>query len=611
MRRPAPSRASVSRPFRRPRRHLLAALAFIVGAALPTSAAPPVWLKLETDEFVIYSDAREKDVLESALRYAAYRRVFDEFFVPVGGSLPTTMLVLFRTEKSFREHTPPSTQKDTKLVNYSAEIDGTPLSVFSLAGDRQRALQMTFEFETIWGLKRLGYHVPIWMSQGTGGVLSTVVVQPGQVVVGQLGRPTGHALPWPKFFAVGQSSKVYQDFSQLGGYLDQARELMHWILLHEGSTRQRFGDLALRLRTTDGLDAVAEAMNTGAVDFHAAIRQHLRRTPKRTLVFDAPAVLAGFRISPAPEAEVLVITAELLVAAQRVHDAGIHLDRALALDPELPAVKAAWARRMFREGRPRDGIQLYREAIAAGSKNFAAYLRSAEARLDDAQTGGRDVAGEGGAAATTAVNELRQAIRLNPGSAEAYQALGRAFFVSPKVTGGEVEELSRGVFVGEQGQFVRFYRAALYNRLGQLDDALKDYRSLLEDPDVSSQNREIARRQIAATLFDRDAKRIDALLKAKDHPAARNLVQLAADSPDCEPARADYERLGRLIDENEAWLAIVALADQGRRAELHAAALAFAEKFPRSPAAAEARRLARTPLPPTASAPETAEPAAK
>ena len=340
-------------------------------------------------------------------------------------------------------------------------------------------------------------------------------------------------------------------------------------------------------------------MSTPVAGFEKAIRDHQRRTPKRVLVFDPLIVVSSFRITPASEAEVLVTTADLLVATGRLAGANVNLDRARGLDPELPAVKDAWARRMLRDRRLPEAIQLYREAIAAGTKNVAAYLRSADARLDDARTRGRDVAGEGGIAAVTAADELRRAIALNPGSAEAYRLLGRALYVSPQVTLDQIAELSRGVFLGESGPSIRLYRAGLYDRLNQTEDAVKDLRHILVDPDVSPQIQRLAELQLAGLSFQRDRKRVEVEVKANDHAAARLVLDAAKGLPECDPAAEDYQRLRDWIDEGEAWFQLEKFSKANRRADLRAAAKEFAERFPRSRLVRGAKRLAQTPLGPS------------
>lgn len=575
-----------------PRAFLLRSCVVLLFATsvLPARAAKSAWLKLETDEFVIYSDAKEKDLVASALNYAAFRRVLDDFFVPAGGSLPTSRLLLFRNQKDFHAHSG-ETKRDWTVVNYNAEVDGTPLSSFALTGRPDEGFRQTFEFETIWALKRLGYHVPIWMSQGTGGVVAAIKIRPNSITVGDIERPAVDALAWPRFFEVGRTSNVYQNPEKLGGFLEQARGLMHWILLQDESTQQRFHDLALRLRTVSGIEAVEQITGHPAKDFEKRIHEHLYRTPRRELLYSAPTVIAGFRIGPAPEAETLTIKADLLVANGRAYEADVNLDRALELGPELAVVKEAFARRRLREGLVSDAITLYREAIAAGSKNGAAYVRSADARLNEARTRGRDVAGEGGPAAAIAINELRQAIRLNPGDADAYRLLGRAFFVSPDLTPTHIAELSQGVFLGEEGQLVRIYRAALYNRLDQLEEAQNDLRLVIADPDVSPRNRQIAQERLASYRFERDVKGVQAHVKAHDYAAAREILGAALAHAESEPLQSNYENLGKWIDELEAWARIEKLYTEKQWEDLFHAAESFVETFPRSRMVPAARRL--------------------
>jgi tetratricopeptide (TPR) repeat protein len=527
-------------------RFLGLALLFMAAFPAEVTAASPAWLKLETDEFVIYTDAPEKQAVDCALRYAAFRRAFSELFIGPGHSLPPSTLLLFRKDKPFRALLPPATEKNTKVVNYSCEVDGMSLNAFALAGDRDRALEMTFEFETIWALRRLGHFVPIWMSQGAGEVLSTVTLSKGKCLVGREGdRSFDDAFAWPRFFEINQDSKDYRDSGmELARYLAQAWGLMHWILLAEGEgdRRSRFESLEQRLRTAPAIEVVPATMNTPVNQLAKSIRRHGRVL--REIPFAEAAVKAAFRLSPAPEAELFVQRANLLCAAGRVPECNLQLDQARALAPDLSAVQEAWARRMLREGRPRDAMQLYREAIAAGSKNFAAYLQSALLRLDDGMSYGSDRAGEGGPEAVTAVAELRQAIRLNPGSLESYRMLGRAFYVLPALTEAHIAELSPGATTGADGELVRFYRAMLYSRLHRRDDCARDFRAILADPETSDQLRRGALSQFVQEIVALDARKVEKLVATHDYAAAFEIVATGESDPEHSVA----EGFGRLRD---------------------------------------------------------------
>jgi hypothetical protein len=568
----------------------------VLCAALWADSAPAaqvVWLKLETVEFVAYSDAPQKELIECGLNYAAYRRAFSSLFLEPGQSLPPSTLILFRRANSFQDHVPRQTNRNSTIVNYSAEVDGTSMNTFALTGDRDRALALTFEFETVWALRRVGYNVPVWMSQGAGEVLSTLRLRKGKCWLGAEGDHANESsIEWKRFFEIGESSPEYTDFQRLGGYLAQAWGLMHWILLKDDGTRERCATLAGRLSTMPALAAVAAVMETPPDQFDRAIKAHLRHwKDPREIAFVETAVRAGFTVIPAPEAEVMVQKSNILGASNRLAESDAQLDLARALAPDLPAVKEAFARRMMREGRTDEAVELYREAITSGSKNFAAYMLSANRRLNDASTGGKDFAGAGGQPATTAVEELRQAVKLNPASAEAYRLLGRAFFVLPQISEADVAELSKGSFSGDAGQPVRLYRALLYSRLGRRDDYLAELRQIAHDPEISTRIRESVADQLTTELLNADIAKVETFATAKNYAAAREVIAVALPNAENEKMAERYRHLSSWVDEAEAWDKIKELSDAQRWAELHDAAQNFAAKFPRSRQAALANKI--------------------
>lgn len=217
------------------------ALFGIIFASTNAVGAPDaVWLKIETDGFVIYSEAPPKEIIECALRYSAFRQIFNSLFATAGSSLPSSTLIMFRTAKSFQTHVKIGPGQffgfsgnqilRGETVNFSAVIDGTPLNAFAWSGDRDIALSSTFEFETIWSLQRLGYAMPLGMSQGVGEVLATLSLGKGKCVVGHFGPYTyNDTLDWPQFFSVDESSSTYRTHGSLGDFLGQSWGLMHWL----------------------------------------------------------------------------------------------------------------------------------------------------------------------------------------------------------------------------------------------------------------------------------------------------------------------------------------------------------------------------------------------
>ncbi|QYM78595.1 tetratricopeptide repeat protein [Horticoccus luteus] len=569
-------------------RHAFLLLALVVVFVLRpgATAAPKPWLKLEADDFTIYSDASEKQILRCALDYAAYRRAFADLFVSPDRTLPRSVLLLFRNDAAFHDYVPDRTERgsNARLSNYSFTVDGSPVSAFSLESGRSRALELTFEFETVWALERLGYAVPIWMSQGAGEVLSSVTYGKGVCIVGgSAGRNARTDLAWPEFFAVGTLSDSYNDPRNLSDFLAQSWGLMHWILLSDAQARERFTALAARLAHSSAADAVAETMQTPLARFDRAIQASLRSGARRKIPFDDAAVRASFHLVPAPPAEVLIQKSNICVALDDVSRGDEQLDLARGLAPDLPMAQEAWARRMQREGQRNDALLAYRAAIAAGSKNVTAYLTSAAARLDDNRSRGFDEAGEGGTQGTLALAELRQAIALDPFNPAAYAQLGRAFYVQKEVTPADLDELSVGLVPGPAGVPVRYYRAMLSVRLHRSDDAIADLDFLAASPDSDERLREIARDRAAIERVNRDVVVGESFLKAHNYAALRVLASAGLSGPSIsDDARTRYAHLLALAAEEEAWDKVKALDDGAHAAALDKAVRDFLQGYPDS-----------------------------
>lgn len=560
-------------------------------------ASAPDWHKIEAPDFVLYSDASERAATDCALRYAVFRSVFRQLFVPPGHAMPPSIVIAFRNAREFEHYTPPQPRRndDMRTVNWHLELDGVACSSFSVGDDRDQALRMTFEFETIWAMPHLGYYVPLWMAQGSGEILANLDIRKGRCLVGASDRPhVGEAVPWSKFFSITTSSKTYQDTETLPDYLNQAWALMHWVLFNDTGIGARFSDMAHRLRTNLPDEAVSQSMATTPAHFNEAIRNHFRhgRYPI-ALPVDEAAIRQSFHIDRADPAEINVRTAELLLGSERAAEAEVQIEQAHAFSPDVPAVKEAWARRLRRDGRNEDAAELYRELIDAGSRNVFALLFSASARLDDVQTGGRDMAGQGGEPAALALGEIRRALALDPGNLEAARLLGRALYVLPKVADDDLAGLGALIPPGGDGAPARFYHSMLCYRLGHLDDAIVDLHTIETDPAVLPAMQRQAAAQRARMIAERDRQALAPLLQAHDFAAARKittagLADLASDDDNLDI----YRKLDIWIDEEEAWQKLCAAHDAGRWAETRAAALAYAEKYHGSRRTGIARQLA-------------------
>ncbi|MDD2762630.1 MAG: hypothetical protein PHE83_01495 [Opitutaceae bacterium] len=507
---------------------------------------------------MMVTDASQKDAVECLVGYAAFRHVFNECLAPAGRRPPPTRLVLFRRLSTFQQYCGNTNMENLQRCSLTFEVDRHAVVAFSLAGDRRDAMRTIFLFDTVWSLQRVGYSLPLWVIQGAGEVLSTLRLKKGECILGE--EPDGywHLLDyeqwfsWPQFSDIDTASPEYYAFERHGVYYAQAWALMHMTLLG-GPTgiRDRFEALAAQVRETPRADeTVAAVLHLDAKRMEQEINRHLRKDLQVKIPFDEKTVRAGLKVSPVSECEVRLQLANLLLTAGKNDEANLELQRARALAPEAPMVKEALARRELLQGKRDLASELYREAIAVGSVNPAAYLASAEQRLADVSLGGRDLLGEGGIPAEKAKAEIRRAIELDPGNGEAYRLLGRAFLVARHVTTAEIDELAPGVAAAKQGAWVRYYRALLYWRLGQVDACQADFQRIIDDPQAQDDARNMARQQSERMRIEAVRLEVKRLVEERKFSAALELVDASAHAS--RPADEQYQTLRAWIEEQAA-----------------------------------------------------------
>jgi len=474
-------------------------------AVAPCAWSAETWLKAETPDAVIYSDASAGDLQDFALRYAEFRHGFNEFIAPEGRRAPPSTILLFRKSETLRGFVS-SVRKPAPatLTATTATVDFNSLFALALSGDLNVALITTFESDATWMLRRLGYFVPLWMAQGTGEVLAPTRVRGGQVVIGeQANWLTSHLkhgfLHWDRFFEMDQHSPEYrvQNGPGQGLYQAQAWALMHLVLLGGENPRERFQKLAGAVNGTKAdLSAVAQFLGVTPEQIGEAVHSHVFQVHPQTRAYplDVAELRAAIHTSSAPEAEVRVELGDLLQSTGNTAEAQVQYARASALAPNLPLVKEAKARSELAENDQSAAAQDYREAIAAGSTDPNAYLISAEDRLNDI---GREGPGSAGEIATGAIDEIHQAMKLSPGNGAIYAQLARAYYLAGQISEANAEELTPALNDSEFGRIIRYYQALDYERLGLHGASLANLNFILADQNTPAALRESAVRALS------------------------------------------------------------------------------------------------------------------
>lgn len=570
----------------------------LLGLGPINAATKQKWIKASTDEVHIISDASPKAVTEYAVKYSAFRQAFGKILAPEGSAPPPVVLILFRSDRELKDHLEKS-KKFEKTVAVNTEVDNTAVLALSDVGNRDDALSLAFEFDTIWSLRRTGYLLPLWITQGTGEVMASLEIQKGEVVIGaDLDRVLrswnqGEKLPWKRFFDVYEGSSEYSGSEANGIYQAQAWALMNLILFQEDKPRERFLALVKKIHERkDEMQAVESLVGMPAGKWEWAAGRQMGGNHTVKIPFDEKAILAGIKIEPADEAEVMVRRSDLMVTYGRVSEGEALLDQAVALAPQAIFVSEALARRELRRQDQTAAARYYRLAIEAGSTNTNAWLISAAERLAQVQSYGGDLAGGGNRGTQKALDEVHRALQLDSGDMNAWRLLGRVYFVLENADPAGLAYLSRAVTDDANGLQVRYFRGLLHSRLDQIDEAMRDLDYLVAHPRTAPTLRRSAANFKAQLQFGLDKQQVELLVKEGKYDEARVAAAKGRDQAAGTSMVKAYGELLDWLEENFCWARIVKLFNGGEWGESISALKKFSEDYPRSTLSKEARKLA-------------------
>jgi tetratricopeptide (TPR) repeat protein len=563
-----------------------------------TAKSAPAWNTAEFGPVRIISDASDEDMRRFALHFCAYRETAEGMLAAPGRHLPRVTVLLFRTGGQMSDYLPKSQSRSSI---FKVSIDDSLLLVVSLGDGLERAVATAAEFDTLFSLGLTRPGVPLWVAQGAGEVLCSVLVKNGQRTVGAVDRGLDTQyrnkgnLPWARFFAVDRGSSEYRAPSWDSIYLAQAWATMHYLLLRDQDGAVRFAQLMERLAREPATEAVPGVLGVPLADLEGRIATHLRTGSVFAYhyPFSAAPQLAALAIKHGAEAEAGACLSEILLVSERGKEADASLDQAAKLQPDSAFVLEALARRALRRKNLSQALQYYRTAIAAGSRNTAALLWSAQDYLRQCTTNGAEEAGSGGPPARLAVNNLRRLAEIDSGNAAVTHQLAFALFLAPDLSADELAPLATELADDAEGILTRFYRGLNYMRLADYTKADADLSVVME----ARETPEIIRRAAQGTLIKVRVQSTQAevlrLLRTGKHVEAHTLIAAVRSDNIGRLSPEPYAKLDAFVDDTKTWSELLQLEEEARWSELSVTAQQFLKSHPDSAYAAKVMELVR------------------
>lgn len=480
---------------------LVLAIAFFFGVVCFTApaSAKDKWISVRSKNFLLIGNANEKDIRQVGVRLEQFREVFSRLFtsLKIDSPVPTTVIV-FKNDDSYRPF-----KINANTAGYfqpGPDVNYITLALSRDVNTQQDPFSIILHEYTHLLVRNTSGKVPTWFNEGLAEYYSSFSITADQKVV--MGRPiASHVyqlrdskmLPLRTLFQVDQKSPYYNERDKQSIFYAESWALVHYLML--GKDGQRLTQLGKFMELISAGTPMEQAFQQSFAMTFESMENELRAYVQR----DRYPILSGsfqskvgydsaMQAAPLSEAEAQAYLGDLLLKSNRA-DAEVYLQKALALDPDLPMANASLGLLRMRQGKHDEARKRLERAVAASSQNYLIHYYYAYAL---SQQGNRDIETVLGMAPETATimrRELKRAIQLRPDFLESYSLLAFVNLVTETDLVETIEMLKQALAGSPHRHDLMFMLAQLYMRRHDFKAARQLIDKVINNSDADNSER--------------------------------------------------------------------------------------------------------------------------
>jgi len=407
-------------------KRILVFLPLFLSAAAPARDKVENWVEVRSPHFVVATNSSEKQARRIADQFERMRSVFHVMFpkLQIDPDAPIIVLAI-RDEKEFRALEPEAylAKGQLKLGGLFLRAADKNYVLMRVDAEGEHPYSVVYHEYTHLLLAKAAEWMPLWLNEGLAEFYQNTDIHEKDVALGQPSPGNiellrqQRLLPLPTLFAVDSKSPYYHEENKGSIFYAESWALMHYIQIKDFQEKSHrlaaYGDLLAK--KVDPLTAASTAFGDlkRLQDSLFAYIQQGRFSyfgMKTTTEVDDSA----FQAKPltAPQADALC--ADFLAYNQRTKDARELLDRVLQADPKNVTAHETMGFLEFRQGHIDDAKKWYAGAVQLDSQSYLAHYYFAVMSL---------LGPLGASEESQMENSLRQAIKLNPSFAPAFDRL--------------------------------------------------------------------------------------------------------------------------------------------------------------------------------------------
>ena len=403
----------------------------------PTSPADHFdnWLEVRSPNFIVVSNAGEREARRIAAQFEEIREVFHAAFPTLRTDLGKPVLIFaLKNEDSIKSllpaywetkgHSHPAgfyvTREERDFVLVRTDLEG------------ENPYEIAYH-EYTHALVRLNFRdIPVWMNEGLAEYLGNTVIGDKEVQIGKIAPGhleilrTNKLIPIDTLFQVDENSPYYNEQNRTSVFYAESWALVHYLMLDaDARKRQLLANFLNAWAASDNQIEAAQKTFGDLKKFSQVMEAYARQQRfyvghLKLAVHDDPKGYPGRSLSVA---ETQALRGIFFVYTQRPAEAKAVLDEALAANPNSPVVHEglglfAW----FSKQDPQTAEDEFAKAVPQTPPNYLPYYMAAMLRSRTRS---------GAASPADSLADLDKVIQMNPRFAPAYAVAANLYSRDP------------------------------------------------------------------------------------------------------------------------------------------------------------------------------------
>lgn len=460
----------------------------ILGCLAVPASAKDKWIRLQTKNFNLVSNANDGETRELALKLEQFRAVFLKIFKVQNDSAIPVTVVVFKNDNSYKPFKPLYNGKPANVAGYFQRGQDENLITLNItAKSEERPFAVIFHEYTHLLTSTTPRRWPIWLNEGIAELYSTFEVNKNKVT---LGAPVANHVyhlreqkfvPLKDLFTVTHDSPIYNERQKQGVFYAQSWALAHYLMFGDRMARQPLLSQYVKLihAGVNAEEAFAQTFKTDYATFEKNLRDYIGRNAYTQVEYtlDSAEGEKEMTVRSLSDAESQYYLGNILLHTNRVDESEDYFKQALALDASLAGPREGLGFVAMRRKNFDEAESHFKEAVVRDSKNFLAHYYYAESLQRKARATSSRLLKEN---AKTIIDELKIAITLRPTFAPAYSLLGYIHLSTGENLEEGAQALKTAIRLEPQNSRFKLNLASLQLRLRDFDGAKKLLEPLLD-----------------------------------------------------------------------------------------------------------------------------------